>query len=81
MYPNLKLQIWRSGIHQNRLARDLNIDETVLSRIINGYREPSPQTKAIIAQYFQIDESWLFRNEVEFPVAGRWSEAEVREKE
>ena len=81
MYPNLKLQIWRSGIHQNRLARDLDIDETVLSRIINGYRDPSPQTKASIAQYFKIDESWLFRAEAEIPAAERWSAAEVREKE
>lgn len=60
MYQNLKLQIWKSGIRQNRLARELNMDETVLSKIINGYRQPSSQLKARIAQYLHIDEAWLF---------------------
>lgn len=65
MYPNLKLQIWRSGIHQNRLARELSIDETLLSRIINGYREPSAGVKSRIAKYFQLDPEWLFQSESE----------------
>jgi transcriptional regulator with XRE-family HTH domain len=60
MYQNLKLQMWKSGIRQNRLARELNLDETVLSKIINGYRQPSSQLKARIAQYLRIDETWLF---------------------
>lgn len=60
MYQNLKLQIWKSGIRQNRLARELNMDETVLSKIINGYRQPSTQLKARIAAYLRIDEAWLF---------------------
>lgn len=65
MYPNLKLQIWRSGIHQNRLARELRIDESLLSRIINGYRQPSPSMKVRIANYFQLDQEWLFQWEAE----------------
>lgn len=65
MYPNLKLQIWKSGIHQNRLARELSIDETLLSRIINGYREPSASVKSRIAKYFQLDPEWLFQSETE----------------
>jgi len=60
MYQNLKLQMWKSGIRQNRLARELNLDETVLSKIINGYRQPSSQLKTRIAQYLRIDETWLF---------------------
>ncbi len=60
MYQNLKLQIWKSGIRQNRLARELNMDETVLSKVINGYRQPSSQLKARIAQYLRMDEAWLF---------------------
>src|SRR4051794_26455163 len=40
MYPNLKLQLWKTGIRQNRLAQLLGIHETLLSRILNGYREP-----------------------------------------
>jgi len=68
MYPNLKLQIWRSGIHQSRLARELSIDETLLSRIINGYREPSAGVKSRIAKYFQLDPEWLFQTDSEsFP--------------
>ena len=45
MYPNLKLQLWRSGIRQNRLAQMLGMDETMLSRIINGFREPNSQSQ------------------------------------
>lgn len=60
MYPNLKLHIWQSGIHQNRLAREIGIDETLLSRIVNGYREPSAETRSRIAQFFDVDEEWLF---------------------
>jgi len=41
IYPNLKLRIYTSGIRQNRLARMLGIDEAHLSRIINGFRQPS----------------------------------------
>lgn len=50
MYPNLKLQVWKSGLRRNRVARDLNIDETVLSKIINGYREPSPRVRALLPE-------------------------------
>lgn len=60
MYPNLKLHIWQSGIHQNRLAREIGIDETLLSRIVNGYREPSAETRSRIAEFFDVDEEWLF---------------------
>jgi len=67
MYPNLKLQIWRSGIHQNQLAREISMDETLLSRIINGYREPSSQLRARIAQFFQVDEDWLFDRQRQLP--------------
>lgn len=60
MYPNLKLQMWRAGIRQNRLARILDLDETILSRIINGFRKPTPELKAKIAVALNSDESWLF---------------------
>lgn len=60
MYPNLKLEIFRRGIHQNRLARTLGINEAILSKIIHGYREPSESQRKLIADYFQMDESWLF---------------------
>lgn len=60
MYPNLKLQMWRSGIRQNRLARILNLDETILSRIVNGFRKPCPEMKAKIAAALNTDQDWLF---------------------
>lgn len=65
MYSNLKLAIWRSGLRQNRLARELNLDETVLSKIINGYRRPSPEVRALLARFFEKPESWLFEPDPE----------------
>lgn len=60
MYPNLKFQIWRSGMRQNRLAQILELDETTLSRIVNGFRKPGPEIKAKIAAALRSDEGWLF---------------------
>lgn len=60
MYPNLKLELWRSGIRQNRLAQLVGVDETILSRVMNGYREPSQQMRSKIAEVLQRDERWLF---------------------
>ena len=60
MYPNLKLQLWRSGIRQNRLAQQLGMDETLLSRIVNGHREPNSEVRAQIAALLHTDEQWLF---------------------
>jgi transcriptional regulator with XRE-family HTH domain len=61
VYPNLKMEIWLSGVRQNRLAREVKIDETVLSKVINGYRRPSPELRATLAHYFNKDENWLFQ--------------------
>ena len=60
MYPNLKLQLWRAGIRQNELARLLHIDDTVLSKIVNGYREPTTELRRRIAEVLEQDECWLF---------------------
>ena len=60
MYPNLKIQIFKRGLRQNNLAKMLGLDEAVLSKIINGYREPSGGQRQILAQYLQVDEGWLF---------------------
>ena len=61
MYPNLKWQIWRAGIRQNRLAQMLSLDETTLSRIVNGFRTPDPELKAKIAAALNSDQTWLFQ--------------------
>ncbi len=60
MFPNLKLQIFRSGSHQNRLAKAVGIDETVLSKIIHGYRNPTAEQRKLLADYLAADEAWLF---------------------
>jgi len=60
MYPNLKLQLFRQGIRQNRLAQRLGINETILSKIVNGFREPNPELRGRIAVLLQSDEEWLF---------------------
>jgi transcriptional regulator with XRE-family HTH domain len=60
MYPNLKLQLWMSGIRQNRLAQLVGIHETLLSKILNGYREADPGVRARIAEALQADAKWLF---------------------
>src|SRR5688572_22158806 len=62
VYPNLKLQLWRSGIRQNRLAQMLGVDETMLSKVINGYRTASPELRAKIAGILQSEEKWLFES-------------------
>ena len=60
MYPNLKLQIFKSGIHQNHLARQLGLTDTVLSKIIHGYRQPTQEQRRLLAEYLSVDENWLF---------------------
>jgi transcriptional regulator with XRE-family HTH domain len=48
------------------LAKLLNIDETILSRIINGFREPDSELKSKIANLLACDARWLFdRHEIE----------------
>ena len=60
MYPNLKLAIFKKGIHQNHLSKVLGINEANLSKIIHGYREPSESQRRSLATYLESDEAWLF---------------------
>lgn len=60
IYPNLKLRIYTAGMRQNRLAKMLGIDEAYLSKIINGYREPSGNIRRSLAEILQSDPEWLF---------------------
>jgi transcriptional regulator with XRE-family HTH domain len=60
MFSNLKLELWRKGIRQNRFARMLDVDETMLSKIINGFRQPGQDLRLRIATLLECDESWLF---------------------
>jgi transcriptional regulator with XRE-family HTH domain len=76
MYPNLKLQLWQSGMRQNRLAQLIGIDESLLSKIVNGFREPAPPVRARIATILQSDEEWLFS-----PGVARVTAARVKGKD
>ncbi|MGC1482167.1 MAG: helix-turn-helix transcriptional regulator [Candidatus Acidiferrum sp.] len=60
MFPNLKLQIFRRGSHQNQLAKAVGMDETVLSKIIHGYRTPTVEQRKLLSGYLEADEAWLF---------------------
>ncbi len=60
MYPNLKLEIFKRGMRQNQLARLLGLNEAILSKIINGYREPSVEQRKQLADFLQVEERWLF---------------------
>lgn len=61
IYPNLKLRIYTAGIRQNRLAKMIGIDEAYLSKIINGFREPSGNVRESIAEILNCDPDWLFQ--------------------
>ncbi len=63
MYPNLKLQLWKTGTRQNRLAKMLEMDESVLSKIINGFREPNAELRQKIAGLLECDPTWLFESD------------------
>jgi transcriptional regulator with XRE-family HTH domain len=60
MYPNLRLELWKRRIRQNELAKRLQIDETVLSKIVNGIRRPSRELQRQIAALLDRNEAWLF---------------------
>jgi len=60
MYPNLRLQLWRKRIRQNQLAKMIPLDETVLSKIMNGFRVPAPEIRKRIAVLLDANEQWLF---------------------
>ena len=60
MYPNLKIAIFKRGVHQNHISRMLGINEANLSKIIHGYREPSEAQRRMLANYLEMDETWLF---------------------
>lgn len=60
MYPNLKMAIFKKGLRQNHLAKQLGMNDAILSKIIHGFREPSDAQKQLLACYLDVDEAWLF---------------------
>lgn len=47
-------------MRQNHLAKELGINEAVLSKIIRGFRPPSDAEKQMMAEYLHADVNWLF---------------------
>jgi transcriptional regulator with XRE-family HTH domain len=47
-------------MRQNRLAQILGIHETLLSKMVNGFREPGAEIRSRIAEALHSDASWLF---------------------
>ena len=80
MYPNLKLQIFRRGSHQNQLAKAVGIDETVLSKIIHGCRIPTVAQRRILSAYLEVDEAWLFERYEISPQRGLLGSMSVGDK-
>jgi len=60
MYPNLKLQIFKRGVRQNHLAKQVGISDPILSKIIHGYRLPTEAERKLLAACLEADENWLF---------------------
>ena len=60
MYFNLKLCLLRTGLRQNQMAQAIQMDEALLSKIINGFREPNSRQRRLISEFLQEDEKWLF---------------------
>ena len=78
MYPNLKLAIFKKGIHQNQLSKVLGINEANLSKIIRGYREPSETQRVMLARYLEADAAWLFEKYENGAQAGASRNPEVQ---
>lgn len=60
MNIELKSTIYRKIGSQVRFAADLGISESLLSRIIRGWRDPSPELRQKIAETLGVEESEIF---------------------
>jgi transcriptional regulator with XRE-family HTH domain len=52
--------MWKCGIRQNRLAQLIGIHETLLSKVVNGFRMPDNELRTRIASALGCEEEWLF---------------------
>ena len=67
MLVNIKTALAARGMRQIGLALSEKIPPTVLSEVINGRREASPEMRARIARALQADEGWLFSTVTRIP--------------
>jgi transcriptional regulator with XRE-family HTH domain len=47
-------------MRQQQLARMLDIHESLLSKVVNGFREPGPELRQRMAAALHCDARWLF---------------------
>jgi len=67
MLVNIKTALAARGLRQIDLALSEKIPPTVLSEVINGRREASPELRSRIACALQADEGWLFSRVTRIP--------------
>lgn len=60
MNYNLKVALHKEGLAQHVAARAIGVNETRLSRIVNGRLVPSVQEKRALARLLKTSEQTLF---------------------
>ena len=64
MNYKLKFAIIKSGKNQIEIAREAEIQESKLSKIVNGYVQPSIEEKEKIAKVLEIPVGSLFKENI-----------------
>lgn len=67
--------IFEKGIKKIRAAELLNIDQSYVTQLVNGKRNPSDRTIADICRVFNVNETWLRTGEGEMFVTHTRDEA------
>jgi len=62
MNLRLKVEILKQYPTQCDLARDLKVSESLLSKIVRGRHEPSPELRRALAQKLRVSEGELFHD-------------------
>jgi transcriptional regulator with XRE-family HTH domain len=62
MNLRLKVEILRRYPTQCDLARDLKVSESLLSKIVRGRHEPSPELRRALAEKLLVPEGELFHD-------------------
>jgi transcriptional regulator with XRE-family HTH domain len=58
----LKISILQKFLYQADFAKAVGVNETVLSRIVKGRREPTPEQKSKMARILEVPRDELFPN-------------------
>lgn len=57
----LKEELWRQGLLQATLSKDLDIPQQSMSRYACGYNQPPPDRKKLIAEYLRVPKKQLWQ--------------------